>query len=169
MNILFDLTEQLRLVARCTNKPIDVSRILRISAEVVNIADPNLLDKDDVAAAIASSVMRKCNISSKNGLDVCWDYGRLFVQIPLRQDEFSMRGKQWELMKNTIENLFNQIQWAMTPAEIEAKYNLSAGTVRQYLKNHPELKTSEVRRPDGRTILMNRSTAKRIWGEKSNE
>lgn len=53
----------------------------------------------------------------------------------------------------------------MTPAEIETEFNLSSGTVRQYLTRHGDEMTErgEARKADGRTWLILRSAAARIW------
>lgn len=53
-----------------------------------------------------------------------------------------------------------QLEQVMTPAEIEAEFGLSKGSVRQYLTRHPEIG----RKADGRTWLITRADAIRIWG-----
>ena len=58
------------------------------------------------------------------------------------------------------------IDMVMAPAEIERKYGLSEGTVRQYLSRHGHymMGARTARQPDGRTWLILRSEAERIWG-----
>jgi len=51
------------------------------------------------------------------------------------------------------------LQQAMTPAEIEAEFGLSAGTVRKAVE-----RGFRCRRPDERTILIHRYDAETRWG-----
>lgn len=165
MSHITKIVEAMRAIARHTNKPIDAKKILRLSAEVMNNADRDLFEIEDMGAAITSIVMREIGVEGKAGFYACREYGRMFSEIPLRQDEFAPSSEQWNLLKGTIAHMFNQIEWTMTPSEIEKKFNLHEGTVRQYVSRHPEIEASnEMRRPDGRTILINRATAERIWG-----
>lgn len=53
---------------------------------------------------------------------------------------------------------------AMTPAEIEKEFNLSSGTVRQYLFQNQDIDQSLARKADGRTWLINREWAVKRWG-----
>jgi hypothetical protein len=64
----------------------------------------------------------------------------------------------------------NPLSQVTTPAKIEADYNLSAGTVRQYLKRHAEdmIKRNVLVKIDNRTWLMLKSEAETIWGKKAN-
>lgn len=56
----------------------------------------------------------------------------------------------------------------VTPAEIEDELGLGKGTVRQYLFNHGDemIKKGEARKADGRTWLLLRSAAYRIWADR---
>lgn len=64
-----------------------------------------------------------------------------------------------------IEYVIRRIQDTLTPAEIEAEYGLADGTVTAYLRRHPEMEDAgESRKADGRTWLVLRSAAERIWG-----
>jgi hypothetical protein len=58
------------------------------------------------------------------------------------------------------------IEQVMTPAEIESTFDLSAGTVRQYLRTHSDkmVAAKEARKADGRTWLITKEAANRIWG-----
>ena len=53
----------------------------------------------------------------------------------------------------------------ITPAEIEKEFNLSSGTVRQYLTRHSSrmIDAGTLRKADRRTWLMLRVEAERIW------
>jgi len=61
----------------------------------------------------------------------------------------------------------NPLNHVVTPAEIEKLYDLSPGTVRQYLTRHADelVKRGVLRKADARTWMMLKSTAKDIWGE----
>ena len=67
----------------------------------------------------------------------------------------------------TIINVYCGIDMVMTPAEIERKYNLGAGTVRQYLSRNGKymLRNRTARQPDKRTWLILRREAHNIWGK----
>lgn len=69
-----------------------------------------------------------------------------------------------------IEYVIHLSSETMTPSQIEAEFNLSSGTVRQYLKNHSEELTAnkEAWKADSRTWLLLRTTAERIWKVKNN-
>jgi hypothetical protein len=61
----------------------------------------------------------------------------------------------------------NPLNHVVTSAEIEQKYKLSAGTVRQYLKRHAKSLQDRgvLRKADGRTWLWLSAVAEDIWGK----
>lgn len=60
------------------------------------------------------------------------------------------------------------LQAVMTPAQIEAEFELSAGTVRQYLRRHGDnlVLAKIASKPDERTWLLTRRFAERTWRRK---
>ena len=61
----------------------------------------------------------------------------------------------------------NPLNHVLTPAEIEKKYKLGAGTVRQYLTRHSDEMVARgvLRKADARTWIMLSSEAQKIWGK----